>query len=77
VAPTPPDLEGNPIRQRVWKELVEHPAWTTRGRLARTALAGGSSVSKWLKEWEDGGWVERRGQQWRRRVPVNVLENVS
>jgi S-DNA-T family DNA segregation ATPase FtsK/SpoIIIE len=77
VAPTPPDLDGNPIRQRVWDELVNHPGWITRGRLARLALAAGSTVSKMLREWEDGGWVEKRGQQWRRRVPVNVLENVS
>jgi S-DNA-T family DNA segregation ATPase FtsK/SpoIIIE len=77
VAPEPPDLVGNPIRQRVWKELVEHPGWSTRGRVARNAMAAGSTVSKMLREWEDGGWVEKRGQQWRRRVPVNVLENVS
>jgi hypothetical protein len=68
VAPEPPDLVGNPIRQRVWDELVNHPGWITRGRLARLALAAGSTVSKMLREWEDGGWVEKRGQQWRRRV---------
>jgi hypothetical protein len=76
-APVPPDLVGNPIRQRVWNELLEHPGWITRGRLARLALAAESSVSKMLREWEDGGWVEKRGRNWRRRVAPNVLENVS
>lgn len=77
VAPVPPDLAGNPIRQRVWNELLEHPGWITRGRLAKLALAAPSSVTKMLRDWEDGNWVEKRGREWRRRIMVNILENVS
>lgn len=63
----PEEIDGNAHRRRLWAELVAHPGWITRGRLARLAQMSESGVSKILADWEDRGYVERSGQQWKRR----------
>lgn len=76
-APYPPEIDTNDARRKVWRELLAHPGWITRGRLARLAEVSDSGATKMLSEWLDGGWVEKRGQQWRRRIPPSYTGNVA